>query len=125
MQILVRLAIAAQALFMLFMGSQFVLRPVETAANFAIGPLAPLGNATLRADMGGFFVSGALFALYAAVRGVRGPLLVPIVLMLCAIVGRLISFAVDGVVPGAVPPIVVEVVMLAIVAVGYRILPAR
>ena len=122
MQILVRLAIAAQALFMLFMGSQFVLRPIETAANFAIGPLSLLGNATLRADMGGFFISGALFALYAAVRGVRGPLLVPIVLMLCAIFGRLVSFAVDGVAPGAVPPIVAELIMLAIVLAGYRTL---
>ena len=64
MQIFIRLAIAAQALFMLFVGTLFLLRPVEAAANFALAPLSLLGHATLRADMFGFFVSGALFALF-------------------------------------------------------------
>ncbi|MGL4542127.1 MAG: DUF4345 family protein [Polymorphobacter sp.] len=125
MQIFIRLAIAAQALFMLFVGILFLLRPVEAAANFALAPTSLLGHATLRADMFGFFVSGALFALYAARQPVRWPLLVPMVLMACAILGRTVSFAVDGVVPGSVVPIVSELVMLAILVAGYRTLPAR
>lgn len=125
MQIFVRLAIAAQALFMLFVGSLFLLRPVAIAANFALAPTGLLGHATLRADMFGFFVSGALFALYAAWTNRRWPLLVPIVLLACAIIGRLVSFAVDGVVPGSIEPIVTEIVMMAIVVTGYRTLPAR
>jgi|JI9StandDraft_1071089.scaffolds.fasta_scaffold460566_2 hypothetical protein len=125
MQIFIRLAIAAQALFMLFVGTLFLLRPVEAAANFALAPLSLLGHATLRADMFGFFVSGALFALFAAWKSVRWPLLVPIVLLACAILGRLVSFMVDGVVPGSVEPIVAEIVMMLIVVTGFRTLPAR
>jgi len=125
MQIFIRLAIAAQALLMLFIGAMFVLRPVEIAGQFALQPISPLGHATLRADMFGFFVSGALFALFAAIKGIRWPLLVPILMMACAIFGRLVSIAVDGVVPGGLPPLLTEIVMLAILGTGYRTLRIR
>jgi hypothetical protein len=45
--------------------------------------------------------------------------------MACAIFGRLVSFMVDGVVPGSVEPIVAEIVMMLIVVTGFRTLPAR
>lgn len=125
MQIFMRLAIAAQAFVMLFIGTMFVLRPVQIAAQFKLEPMSLLGHATLRADMFGFFASGAMFAIYAAVKGIRWPLLVPIVLLSCAIFGRLVSFGIDGVVPASVPPFATEIVMLTIVGCGYRTLRLR
>lgn len=122
MRTIIRILIGAQALFMIAIGLGFLLMPERTGAAFFLAATSPVGEATLRADMFGFFVGGSLFALYAAWRGIALPLLVPIVLLSSAIFGRLVNLFVAGPVPGSFPPLLVEVVMLAVLFTGYRVL---
>ena len=99
------------------------MAPVETAGQ--LGVLAPgqLGLATIRADMGGFFAGGGLFALAAAIRGRAGPLIVPVVLIGLALTGRLLTVAITGFADDMGPPMAIEAVLLLIFAAGWRMLP--
>jgi hypothetical protein len=122
MRTIIRILIGAQALFMIAVGMGFLLAPDRLGAAFFLAPTSPVGEATLRADMFGFFVGGSLFALFAAWRGIALPLLVPIVLLCAAVFGRLVNLFVAGPVPGSFPPLVIELVMLAVLFTGYRVL---
>lgn len=101
------------------------------AARLWVGPEAPaealglkadglLGLATLRADVGGFFAAGGLFALAGAIRG-EGRLLTPPALLLgLALAGRLVTVAMDGYAPAMLPPMVIEAVLVAILLLARR-----
>lgn len=122
MRSIIRILIGAQSLFMIAIGLGFLLMPERLGAAFFLQATSPVGEATLRADMFGFFVGGSLFALFAAWRGIALPLLVPIVLLSSAVFGRLVNLFVAGPAPGSFQPLVVELVMLAVLFVGYRVL---
>ena len=101
------------------------------AARLWIGPEAPaaalglkadglLGLATLRADVGGFFAAGGLFALAGAIRGEGRLLTPPAVLLGLALVGRLVTVAVDGYAAPMLPPMIIEAVLVAILLIARR-----
>ena len=101
------------------------------AARLWIGPEAPaaalglkadglLGLATLRADVGGFFAAGGLFALAGAIRGEGRLLTPPAVLLGLALVGRLVTVAVDGYAAPMLPPMIIEAVLAAILLIARR-----
>ena len=82
-----------------------------------LGPVAPtpLAEATLRADIGGFFAAWAIGALAAAWRGEARLALLPLLLLGLAFCGRLYSFALTGD-AAIVPPMLVEAALFAGVA---------
>ena len=101
------------------------------AARLWIGPEAPaaalglkadglLGLATLRADVGGFFAAGGLFALAAAIRGEGRLLTPPAVLLGLALTGRILTVAVDGYAAPMLPPMIIEFVLVAILLIARR-----
>jgi len=101
------------------------------AARLWIGPEAPaaalglkadglLGLATLRADVGGFFAAGGLFALAGAIQGEGRLLTPPAVLLGLALVGRLVTVAVDGYAAPMLPPMIIEAVLVAILLIARR-----
>lgn len=123
---LLRLLVGWVGLFNIGLGLGFLLDPQGSAARFFVVPLGTQGLATLRADFTAFFVTGGLFALVAAWRSTRTPLLVPLALLSIAITGRCVSLVLDGVPPTAGPPMIVEAMMIAILALAYRSFdPAR
>lgn len=117
---LLRLLVGWVGLFNIGLGLAFLLDPRGSAARFFVVPLGTQGLATLRADFTAFFVTGGLFALVAAWRSTRAPLLVPLALLSIAITGRCVSLAVDGAAATAGPPMVVEAMMIAILALAHR-----
>ena len=101
------------------------------AARLWVGPETPaaalglkadglLGLATLRADVGGFFAAGGLFALAGAIRGEGRLLTPPAVLLGLALAGRLVTVAVDGYAAPMLPPMVIEAVLVAILLFARR-----
>lgn len=101
------------------------------AARLWIGPEAPaaalglkadglLGLATLRADVGGFFAAGGLFALAGAIRGEGRLLTPPAVLLSLALTGRILTVAVDGYAAPMLPPMIIEFVLVAILLIARR-----
>jgi hypothetical protein len=114
MQTVARLAVGIIALFNLGIGVAFWARPEAMAARFFVAPTDVQGLATVRADFGAFFIGAALFALAGAWRTDARPLVVPLAFLALALAGRALSLVTDGVNPQALPPMAVEVAMIAV-----------
>ncbi len=112
--------VALVGLFNFALGLSFLLDPASGAQRFFLSPIGSQGLATIRADFTAFFVTGAVFALIGAWRTWRVPLLVPMILLGVAISGRALSLVLDGAASTAYPPMLVEAVMIAILAFGWR-----
>ncbi len=120
MKNVVRGVVALVGLFNFVLGLSFLFNPVPGAQRFFLTPVGSQGMATIRADFTAFFVTGAIFALVGAWRTWRAPLLVPMILLVIAIGGRVVSLLLDGAASSAYPPMMVEAVMIAVLALGWR-----
>lgn len=122
MQLVLRIVIGVAGLLGLLVAARIWMAPAEMAAQLGLSPSSPLGFATIRADMGGFFAAGGAFALAAAIKA-RGALLLPsVVLIALALVGRLVAIAMDGFTPDMGPPLAIEAVLLVLFLAGWRLL---
>ncbi len=127
MRNLMRGLVGLTGAFNVVLGLGFLFDPAQAGLRFFLTSLGTQGLATMRADFTAFFVTGGVFALVAAWRGERTPLLVPLSLLSIAIAGRAVSLIADGAPATAFPPMVVEAVMIAVLALGWRAFgrPAR
>ena len=120
MRNIVRGMVALVGAFNILLGLAFLLDPAQAGLAFFLVSLGTQGLATMRADFTAFFVTGGSFALVAAWRARRTPLLVPLALLGIAIAGRAVSMFADGAPSRAFTPIIVEAVMITILALGWR-----
>jgi hypothetical protein len=104
----------------LLVAARLWIGPEAPAAALGLKADGPLGLATLRADVGGFFAAGGLFALAGAIRGEGRLLTPPAVLLGLALVGRLVTVAVDGYAAPMLPPMIIEFVLVAILLIARR-----
>ena len=116
----VRGLVGLTAVFNILLGIAFLVDPAQMGLAFFITAFGTQGLATMRADFTAFFLTGGIFALVAAWRAWRTPLLVPLCLLSIAITGRAISLFADGAPGKAFPPMVIEAVMIAVIALGWR-----
>jgi hypothetical protein len=114
----VRVAVALTGLLLLVIGVGAWLDPSNTGAKLGLAGVGGLGMATLRADLGAFFMGGGALAIAAAVS--RAPLLLtaPTLLIGLALLGRCLALAVTPFEHAMLPPMAAEAVMLAIFAAG-------
>jgi hypothetical protein len=120
-----RIVIGLVGLLNVVLGLGFLLVPEKLATAFFLAPTSIQGLASLRADFTGFFIGAATFALIGAWRADPRPLLVPLVMLGLALIGRTVSLIIDGVGPEAIGPMVIELVMLVVLLVARRSFAAR
>lgn len=109
-----RILVGLMAVFFFAMGVLFWVSLDAQAAQFQIAAAGDLGRASIRADFGSFFLSVGVFCGYAAWKQCGGAALAAAVLFGVALLGRLFTLAVEGAAAGAVQPMVVEAVCVAI-----------
>jgi uncharacterized protein DUF4345 len=120
MHLILRILIGLLGALYTVMGMAYLFQPLDIAASFFVEPIGIQGLATLRADFSAFFLTTAIFALYAAVKNRPGALLAPLFLFAIALTGRFVGLALDGMEPTAIQPMVVEAVTIVIFLLGYR-----
>jgi hypothetical protein len=125
MRNVVRASVGLVGLFNVFLGLGFLIDPAQAGLRFFLTSLGTQGMATLRADFTAFFVTGGVFALVAAWRARRLPLLVPLSLLSIAIVARMISLVADGAPTIAFTPMAAEAIMIVLLAWGWRTFDAE
>lgn len=96
--------------------------PTAPAAQLGLTGNGLLGQATLRADVAGFFGAAGLLSLLAAWLGQARLLTAPLLLITLALTGRLITVVISGYAPEMLQPMVIEAVLLAILLAGRRAL---
>lgn len=94
--------------------------PVNFAAKLGVGPIAKLGQASLRADLGAFFGVCGAFALVGGLRRSAVLMATPLCLMAAALAGRIAALTVLGFDPVLVPPMVGEALMVGIFAAAWK-----
>ncbi|MBS0504892.1 MAG: hypothetical protein JSS55_14055 [Proteobacteria bacterium] len=119
MHVLARIGAALVGLFGIALGFWFYTDTAAAAASFFVEPLGNAGLATLRADMSAFFLVSGLWAFYAAWKEYGTALLVPAALYGIAISGRAVNLVAAGPYEGAVMPMTVEALLVALCLFGY------
>ena len=109
-----RILVGLVAAFFIFMGLNFWFMLDTAVTSFGFGPDGLIGRASVRADVGGFFLGGGIIAAMAAWKRCSTLATASLILVATAITGRIVSLVLDGAAPGGTPPMVVEAVMIAI-----------
>jgi len=99
--------------------------PATVGATMGLAGAGPLGLATLRADVGGFFAAAGLFAVLGAVRNDARLLSAPLAMIAFALCGRLVAAAVNGVDARALPSILIEAALVVVLGAGRLSLARR
>jgi hypothetical protein len=122
-----RLLLAVFALALLAVGAAFAFAPQQVAPDFAIAITGVAGYGTLRANLGAGFAALGLFMLAALRPGQARWLVVPLVFLGAILALRLLHLALDGFSDAGLRSTGVEVVLVAVLAIGWRVLraPAR
>lgn len=123
MQLVLRALVGIAGLLGLLIAARMWMAPAEVAEQLGVAAASPLGLASIRADMGGFFGAGGLFALAAAIKARGGMLLPSVVLIALALTGRLIAVVMNGFVPEMGPPMAIEGALLVLFVAGWKWLP--
>ena len=109
-----RVLVGLMAAFYFLMGVLFWFQLDTQAANFAVDAVGELGRASIRADFGSFFLSIGIMCAYASWKQYGAAAGAAALLLGLALLGRFVTIILDGVAPGAVQPMVVEAVSVAI-----------
>lgn len=120
MNITIRILTGALGLLGLAAAAAFWFNPDGTAQNFGLTLNGMIGQAVVRADLAGLFLSIGTFSLLAAIHQHGNYAKTALILTAAVFVGRLINFAVNGFAPALLPPIGIEVVMMAVYYAGAR-----
>lgn len=118
MQIVIRALVGLLGLAGVLIALRIWMAPEEVAVQLGVGVNGPLGIATIRADMAGFFGGAGAISLFAAIRN-RGRLLVaPLLLVAIALAGRVLTVALNGYSDVMLPPMAIEAVLVTVFALG-------
>lgn len=115
---IVRIGIFVSAALLLAIGIAVWIDPVWTGMRFGLSGQGSLGIASLRADLGAFFLTSGGFALAAAALKRPGFLTPSLALIGLAFAGRLGAMATLPFEGAALLPFLVEIVMLGFFAAG-------
>lgn len=123
MFVLLRAVLFVGGLFYVLMGLGFLLDPVGSGADFGIAPQGTTGLASIRADMTAFFLVAGGCLIWGAWARKGDPLLVSAALMAIALIGRLVTLALDGPHDLFWQPMLVEGITVILALIGSRVLP--
>jgi len=117
---LLRAALLLGGLAFLLIGTGFLIAPVQLGATFGVEAIGAQGHSSMRADFTAFFWVAGGSLVWGGWRQQGEVLLVAAALIGIALLGRVISLLVDGSYDGALGPMAVEAVTLALAVTGYR-----
>jgi len=122
MKIAARILVGLVALFFLVYGLRFYFTPQSMAAEFAVTPIDLPGLSTMRGDLGGMFIAVGVFAALGLRSGHARRLYTAATIVGAVAFGRAIGFVLDGTAPTTFVPFAIELVFIAILAFGARVL---
>ncbi len=96
MKIALKIVVALITLFFLLLWLRWMVEPHAMAAQWALSATGPAGVNNLRGDIGGLFLTAAVFCGLWLVRGNAAWLRAAAVAMCCVIVGRITGLLVEG-----------------------------
>ena len=115
-----RIAVVLIGLSMLLGAVGFMFSPEAMEAQFSVVASRVDGMGTLRGDLGGLFLTLAVFTLYGSRPGKSAWLAVPVVFMLTVLLGRTVHILIDGLSEPAIRSTVIEIIGLVLLEAARR-----
>ncbi|WP_420584800.1 DUF4345 family protein [Ruegeria sp.] len=113
------------ATFMLSgLGIMSMFAPRRIVANFAVEPVGTAGLSTIRSVIGGLFLASVALLVIGLTTGQTLGFLAVAILMAVVAVGRIVGILADGFDKAVLPPLVVELVIIAVLITAYTQLSA-
>jgi len=122
-RLLVTASVFVIGLFMVLLALAFLFQPETTGAGIGLAATNTQGLSTLRADFLGFFGIIGICMVWGAWRRNGDVLMVPAIIMLVVITGRIISAIVDGPYEGYMVPIAMEAIIAALLFTARAMVP--
>lgn len=110
----VRGLVGVWGLLSFLMGLGLWFNPTGLAEGMGLAVTGTNGIATLRADVAGYFGVVGLLTMLAALRHDHSYLKVPMLLIAAALIGRIITFVFTEASLQSIPPMIIEVLILAL-----------
>jgi hypothetical protein len=114
MKIVLKIVVALITLFFLLLWLRWMVEPSAMAAQWALSATGPAGINNLRGDIGGLFLTAAVFCGLWLVRGNAAWLRAAAVAMCCVIVGRITGLLVEGFNQASLVAAVLEAIFVAV-----------
>lgn len=114
MKIALKIVVALITLFFLLLWLRWMVEPNAMAAQWALSATGPAGINNLRGDIGGLFLTAAVFCSLWLVRGNAAWLRAAAVAMCCVIVGRITGLLVEGFNQASLVAAVLEAIFVAV-----------
>lgn len=123
MVLITRILVGLAGLLFVALAMGFWFDSDASAARFGLTNLYYMGHATVRADIGGFFLTGGIISLYAAIRRNAACLWPNLLLLGSAITGRALTLLLNGGNTESYPPMIVEAALIILILVCRRTWP--
>jgi hypothetical protein len=96
------------------------LWPDGSAPTFGLTLGGAVARATVRADLAGLFLGLGIFSLLASAYQSADHARTALILTGAVVLGRVVNLAIVGIAPALIPPLGVELVMMAVYYAGMR-----
>lgn len=114
MENLPEIFVGVAGLMLLGLGITSMFAPKKMLKNFAVEPVGTMGLNTIRGVMGGLFLSSVAMLALGYLQG-QSLWYQAVALILGAVaIGRVIGLIIDGFNKSAIPPLIVELVMVGV-----------
>ena len=124
MLMLSRLLIGLGSMLLLSVGLGFWFDVEQSLLQLGVATTADHGLGTVRADIGGFFISGGALGLLAAFSLNRNLLWPVQLLLVVALIGRLITLGIDGSEAAGVASMGIEILLILLFQWSRNIWPS-
>lgn len=119
MELTFQMLVGLATVMLLGLGTMSMFAPRRMVKNFAIEPIGTAGLSTIRSVIGGLFIASvAMLTLGLATGQTLGFVAVALLLGVVAL-GRIVGIVSDGFDKAVVPPLVVELVIIAVLLAAY------
>lgn len=114
MQLTFQILAGLAGVMLLGLGTMSMFAPRKMVGNFAIEPIGAAGLSTIRSVIGGLFLASVALIVIALATGQTLGFVAVAILLGAVAIGRVVGIIGDGFDKAVVPPLIVEIVIIAI-----------
>ena len=114
MELTLQILVGLATVMLLGLGTMSMFAPRRMVKNFAIEPIGIAGLSTIRSVIGGLFIASVAMLTFGLATGQTLGFIAVALLLGVVAFGRIVGIVTDGFDKAVVPPLVVELVIIAV-----------
>ncbi len=119
MELALQILVGLATLMLLGLGTTSMFAPRRMVKNFAIEPIGAPGLSTIRSVIGGLFLASVAMLAFGIFSGQTISFVAVALLLGVVAFGRIVGIVTDGFDKAVVPPLVVELVIMAVLLTAH------